>query len=118
MIILFLVGAVSMPYPMQRLQRLLLHRLHMHRPNLRAADRFEYCRNIRTISLVAPDVGTEILRRQQRNTDAALLQSPRPMMRRGARLHDYVRRARARQIPLELQTTEPAALDDPPLLIR
>jgi hypothetical protein len=49
--------------PMQLLKGLLINGLDRYRSNVKAARRFDECRGIRRVGLVAPDVGAGVLRR-------------------------------------------------------
>jgi len=52
-------------HAVQLLQLLLLDALHRHDAKLRAARRFEQCRGVGRVGLVASHVGAHVLRRQQ-----------------------------------------------------
>ena len=73
---------------MQRLQRLLLHRLHPHRLHVVGSSRFQQCRRIGRVGLIALYILAHVVRRQQAHFDSRCLEQARPVMRRATGFHD------------------------------
>ena len=73
---------------MHPLQSLLLNRLHTHRLHVRSSGRFQQRRCICRIGLVALDVGTDVLGRQQAHLNAHAVEPAAPVMSRAAGFHD------------------------------
>src|SRR5262245_4795272 len=99
---------------MQRLQRLLLDRLHRHRFDVCSARRLQQRDGIGCVSLVTSHVGAHILCRQQSHLDAPFPKRARPVMRRAARFHHNELHFSVSKPALELRACEPMMLEHTP----
>ena len=102
---------------MQALQRLLLDRFDLHRHDVRTARRFQQCRRIGSIGLVAFDVSTDVARRQQTNLDAQRLNLPRPIVCAAAGFHHDQPHIAVGKEAFELRARQAMLLDDAPVRI-
>jgi hypothetical protein len=102
---------------MQRLERLLLDRLHRNGRYVRAARRLEERHRVGRIGLVALHIGTHIARRQQPHLDPPGAQRPRPVVRRRAGFHHHQAHRTIVEPALELPKREARALKHLPVLI-
>jgi hypothetical protein len=76
---------------MERGEDLLIHGLYRHGPNVLIATGLQEALGIRAVGLVAPDVGTDVVRRQKHDSVAQRLDLASPVVCGSARFHDHGR---------------------------
>jgi hypothetical protein len=99
----------------QSLNLLLLDRLDWNRPNLCRASGFDKRRRVGFIGLVALDVSSYVLCRQELNIVPQASDMSRPVMRTSAGFHDHTAPGPLNKKGAEPCTRKAVPLKDPPI---